>query len=252
MRSLLWPLVLPFGLLVPAAESPRLAISPVIPPGADDGPDLGRIFADLLAVQLSSSDSWSLVERAQLASIEDEWLLKGSGLAERAVSLRIGALSRADLVLECRVSYPAVEKPWCRISVVETARAEVLAEREVALRARPTGPWYRSPPEADAEALSATARELLGAACARLAEWRGQGTAFYAWIGGQTGLREKRRGAPGRARFDGPGLPRDFLEARPRSTAPETNAGVGRNRRPVGSRGLDASEPGALTRPFRI
>jgi ankyrin repeat protein len=156
------------------APAPRVAISPLIPPGADDGLDQGLAFAELLAVRLSGDARWELVERAALPLVEQEWALKSSPMAGRAESLRIGALSRADIFLECRVSDPTVEHPWCSVAVVETARAEVLAERKIELHARPMGPWYRSPPERDLDALARTARDLLENACVRLAERHGR------------------------------------------------------------------------------
>lgn len=174
MRAFVLLLLLAASVLALRADPPRVAISPIIPPGADDGLEQGLAFADLLAVRLSGDTRWELVERAALPRIEQEWALKSSHIAGRAEALRIGALARADLFVECRVSDPAVEHPWCRITVVETARAEVLAEREVRLHARPVGPWYRSPPERDLDALATAANESLAMACARLAEWRGR------------------------------------------------------------------------------
>jgi ankyrin repeat protein len=165
---------------VPAAESvprPRVTISPIIPPGPDDGLDQGIAFADLLAVRLSDDARWELVERARLSLIEGEWAFKGSLAAGRAEALRLGALARADLVVECTVSSSGLEHPWCRLVVVETARAELLAERKILLNARPTGTWYRSPPEADVDAVAAAAREALGEAAERLAGWHDKAVA---------------------------------------------------------------------------
>lgn len=159
---------------IESAPPQRVAISPIIPPGPDDGLDQGLAFADLLAVRLSGDTRWELVERARLSLIETEWTLKGSLTAGRAEALRIGALARADLVIECTVSDPGLEHPWCRVAVIETARAELLAERKVLLGIRPTGTWYRSPPETDVESIVVATRELLGTAGERLTQWRGQ------------------------------------------------------------------------------
>ncbi len=131
-------------------------------------------FADLLAVRLSDGTRWELVERAALPVIETEWTLKGSFAAGRAETLRVGALARADLIVECTVSEPGLEHPWARLAVIETARAELLAERKIPLQTRPTGSWYRSPPEADVVALADAARDLLANAGERLAEWEGR------------------------------------------------------------------------------
>ena len=170
----------------PEPAPPRVAISPIIPPGADEGLDLGRTLADLLAVHLSDSDAWTLVERADLPAIEDEWLLKSSALAGRAASLRTGALARADLVLECHVDPATAETPYARIIILDTARAEVLAELPVALTGRPNGPWYRSPPAADAETLARTARLALEQACTLRASWGDRPVAALLFAVGDT------------------------------------------------------------------
>ncbi len=158
----------------PDAPTPRVSISPIIPPGADDGLDQGLAFAELLAVHLSGDPRWALVERTALPLVEQEWALKSSRTAGRAEALRVGALARADLFLECRVSSPAEEHPWCRIAAIETTRAEVLAEKEIKLQGRPVGSWYRSPPDRDLGVLAEAAAQVLADAGARLAERRGR------------------------------------------------------------------------------
>ncbi|MBC8012260.1 MAG: ankyrin repeat domain-containing protein [Burkholderiales bacterium] len=149
-----------------APATPAVALAPILRVDADARPDESESLTPLLQAGLSDDPRWRMVERARLDVLQAESAFGDGGLADAATALREFRPLGASLILICRPELGDLSKPFASCEVIDAITSEPLAAVRAELTDRPFARWYRNPPPADVEAITAAFRAALAEALA--------------------------------------------------------------------------------------
>jgi ankyrin repeat protein len=97
-------------------------------------PVASQVIADQFLTGLSSLPGWRLVERSEIDRVLSEHALSLDALAQADAAARFGRLVSAELILVGTLSGAGNEPPAITLEVVESTRAETVAQVRVPLR----------------------------------------------------------------------------------------------------------------------